>query len=144
VRVNPVNKVAGLGVHSGVAGLSTSVSPADNSVKTKSTHEGAARVSLAGVLATSIKTSTDHGVSDVILTIGVTAVIIRDNRDIDLHQGSGQAASLGGGSPSRDGAHVAGGIFLTRGGNGDGVNNRAAQVSGAIKVEHADIIGDGP
>ena len=39
---------------------------------------------LAGVLATSIKTSTDHGVSNVILTIGVTAVIIRDNGDIDL------------------------------------------------------------
>ena len=26
----------------------------------------------------------DHGVSDVILSIGVTAVIVRDNRDIDL------------------------------------------------------------
>ena len=46
VRVDPVNKVAGLGVHSGVARLGTSVTPADNSVKTKSTHEGAARVSL--------------------------------------------------------------------------------------------------
>jgi len=144
VRVNPVNKVAGLGVHSGVAGLSTSVSPADNSVKTKSTHEGAARVSLAGVLATSIKTSTDHGVSDVILTIRVTAVIIRDNRDINLHQDPGQTASLGGGSPARHGAHVARGILLARGGDGDGVNNRAAQVSSTIKVEHADVIRDGP
>ena len=46
MRVDPVNKVAGLGVHSGVARLGTSVTPADNSVKTKSTHEGAARVSL--------------------------------------------------------------------------------------------------
>ena len=46
VRVNPVNKVAGLGVHSRVAGLGASISPADNSVKTKSTHEGATRVSL--------------------------------------------------------------------------------------------------
>ena len=42
------------------------------------------RSHLAGVLATSIKTSADHGVSDVILSIGVTAVIVRDNGDIDL------------------------------------------------------------
>ena len=46
VRVNPVNKVAGLGVDTGVAGLGASVSPADNSVKTESAHEGATRVSL--------------------------------------------------------------------------------------------------
>ena len=39
---------------------------------------------LAGVLATGIKTSADHGVSDVILSIGVTAVIVRDNGHIDL------------------------------------------------------------
>ena len=46
VRVDPVDEVACLGVDSGVAGLGASVSPADNSVKTESAHEGAARVSL--------------------------------------------------------------------------------------------------
>merc|ERR550534_2151001 len=99
VRVDPVDKVACLGVDSGVSGLGASVSPADHSVKTEAAHEGAARVSLAGVLATSIKTSADHGVSDVILSIGVTAVIVRDNGDIDLHELSGQAAALGCGAP---------------------------------------------
>ena len=63
MRVNPVNKVAGLGVHSRVAGLGASVSPADNSVKTKSTHEGAARVSLTGVLVGG--SGTHHLVSDL-------------------------------------------------------------------------------
>ena len=46
VRVDPVHEVASLGVDAGVAGLGASVSPADDSVKTKSAHEGAARVSL--------------------------------------------------------------------------------------------------
>merc|ERR1719382_1775972 len=109
VGVDPVHEVAGLGIDPGVARLGTPVAPAHYAVKTKSAHEGAARVSLAGVLATSVKTSTDHGVSDVILTIGVTAVIVRDNGDIDLHQSAGQTAALGGGAPARHGADVAGG-----------------------------------
>ena len=61
-----------------------------------------------------------------------------------LHQSAGQTAALGGGAPARHGAHVAGGVFLTGGGDGDGVNHGAAQVSGAVQVEHADVIGDGP
>lgn len=62
---------------------------------------------LAGVLATSVKTSADHGVSDVVLAVGVTAVVIRDHGDVDLHEGAGKAAALGGGAPPRHGAHVA-------------------------------------
>ena len=46
VGVDPVNEVAGLGVDTGVSGLGASVSPADNSIKTESAHEGATRVSL--------------------------------------------------------------------------------------------------
>ena len=62
----------------------------------------------------------------------------------DLHELSGQAAALGCGAPARHGADVSGGVLLAGGGDGDGVNHGAAQVSGAIKVEHADVVGDGP
>merc|ERR1719438_586001 len=88
VRVDPGNKVAGLCVDSGEARLGTPVSPGDDTVKTESTHEGSTRVSLARVLAAGIESSTDHGVGDVILAIGISAVIISDNGDIDLHQGA--------------------------------------------------------
>ena len=38
MRIDPVNKRAGLSVDSRVARLGASVSPTDNSVKTKSAH----------------------------------------------------------------------------------------------------------
>ena len=84
VGVDPWDKVAGLCVDSWESWLSTTVSPADDSVKSESTHEWATGVSLAGVLATGIKTGTDHGVGDVILTISISAVIVTDNWDFDL------------------------------------------------------------
>merc|ERR1719447_1355805 len=82
------------GVDSWESWLSTSVSPADDSVKSESAHEWATGVSLAGVLATGVKTGTDHRVGDVILTISISAVIVTDNWDFDLHEGTGQGSSL--------------------------------------------------
>ena len=51
VGVDPVHEVAGLGIDSGVARLGTSVAPAHYAIKTESAHEGAARVSLTGVIS---------------------------------------------------------------------------------------------
>ena len=84
MAVEPADEVRCLGVDSGESSLSTSISPGDDSRQLRSTHERSTRVSLAGVLATFIKTSADHGVSDIRLTISSTAVIITDNRDSDL------------------------------------------------------------
>merc|ERR1719219_2561194 len=77
----------------------------------------------ARVLATGIKTSTDHGVSNIILSISVTAVIITDNWDIHLHQDLGKAATLGGGSPSRDSAGSSSIVFLSIRWKPDAVNH---------------------
>merc|ERR1712042_169548 len=139
-----MRQVAGLCVDSWESRLSASVSPANDSVKSESTHEWATGVSLAGVLTTGIKTGTDHGVGDVILTISISAVIITDNWDFDLHEGTGQGSSLGCGSPSGDGAHVSGGILLSRGWDSDGVNDGGAQVGAVGEPEHADVVLDGP
>ena len=144
VRVDPWNKVAGLCVDSGEARLGTPVSPGDDTVKTESTHEGSTRVSLARVLAAGIESSTDHGVGDVILAIGISAVIISDNGDIDLHQGASETASLRCGSPSRNGANVSIGIFLSITGDVDGANVAGAEVGILLEVQHADVVLDGP
>ena len=85
MRVKPADEVGGLSVDTWVAGLSTSVSPRDNTGKLASAHEWATRVSLAGVLTSLLKTGTDHRVSDFRNSIGITAVIIADNWDSDLN-----------------------------------------------------------
>merc|ERR1719342_1422597 len=144
VGVDPWDKVAGLGVDSWESWLGTTVSPADDSVKSESAHEWATGVSLAGVLATGIKTGTDHRVGDVILTISISAVIITDNWDLDLHEGTCQGSSLRCGSASGYGAHVSGGILLSRGWDSDGVDDGGAQVGALGEPEHADVVLDGP
>merc|ERR1712062_460044 len=116
VRVDPVDKVGGLGVHSGVAGLSAPVSPGDDSGELVAAHEWTARVSLARVLAALVKTGTDHGVSDVGLSVGVTAVLVRHNRDVDLLENTGKASTLRGGSPSGNSADGALGVLFHAGG----------------------------
>merc|ERR1719206_544355 len=91
-------------------------------------------VSLARVLATSIKTSTDHGVSNLILSIRATAVIVTDNRNIHLHQDLGKAATLRGGPPSRDSAGGSSSVFLPVRWEHDFVNDRAAEISLGLPV----------
>merc|ERR1719436_984983 len=144
VGVDPVDKVAGLGVDTGVAGLGTAVAPADHSGQLVAAHEGTAGVSLARVLASLIQSSADHGVGDVALSVGATAVIVADHGDVDLHEGAGQAAAAAGGAPAGDGAHGAGGVLLSVIGNADGPDHAAAEVGGLLQVEDADVVGDGP
>merc|ERR1719436_1864470 len=144
VGVDPVHEVAGLGVDTGVAGLGTAVVPADDSGQLVAAHEGTAGVSLAGVLAALLQSSADHGVSDVALAVGVTAVVVAHHGNINLHQDAGEAAAAAGGSPAGDGAHGAGGVLLSVVGNADGPNHAAAEVGGLLQVEDADVVGDGP
>ena len=144
VAVDPVDEVAGLGVDSGVAGLSTAVAPAHHSGQLSTAHEGTAGVSLAGVLAALLQTSADHGVGDVALSVGATAVVIAHHGDIDLHESAGQTATAAGGSPPGDGTQGPGVVLLSVIGQADGVNDAAAEVSGLLQVEDADVVGDGP
>merc|ERR1739848_54382 len=127
VRVDPVDKVGSLGVHSGVTGLSAPVSPGDDSGELVAAHEWTAGVSLAGVLAALVETSTDHGVGDVALSVGVTAVLVRHNGDVDLLEDASQAASLSGGAPA---AHGADGALV------------GSHADGAFKSKHADVVVD--
>ena len=144
MAVEPADEVRCLSVDSREASLSTSISPGDNSRQLGSTHEGSAGISLARVLTACIKTSTDHGVSNVSLSISTTAVIITDNRDGDLHEGLSKAAALRGGSPSRHSAVSSSGIFFHVRWEGDGSNDRAAEISLSGKFEHTDVVVDGP
>jgi hypothetical protein len=86
VGVEPGNEVGGLGVDTRIARLSTAIAPGHNTRQLVATHEGTSGVTLAGVLAASVIPSTDHGVSDVTLAIGLAAVSIRHNRDIHLQK----------------------------------------------------------
>merc|ERR1719483_1417464 len=144
VAVEPANEVRGLSVDSGESWLSASVPPRNNSGQLGSAHEGSTGISLARVLATGIKTSADHGVSDVILSISTTAVIITDHRDSDLHQDLAKAAALGGGSPSRHGAVSSCWVLLSVRWQADGPDVRAAEVSHAVNLQKTDVIVDGP
>merc|ERR1712122_278408 len=141
VRVDPVDKVRSLGVHSGVTGLSAPVSPGDDSGELVAAHEWTAGVSLAGVLAAMVETSTDHGVGDVALSVGVTAVLVRHNGDVDLLEDASQAASLGGGSPPAHGADRALVVLLHAVGDADGANV-GSHADGSIKSKHADVVVD--
>merc|ERR1712176_42017 len=116
VGVDPVDEVGSLCVYSWVASLSAPVSPRDNSGELVAAHEWTARVSLAGVLAALVKTGTDHGVSDVRLSVGVTAVLVRHNRDVDLLENTGKASTLRGGSPSGNSADGSLGVLFHAGG----------------------------
>ena len=82
--VDPVNKVRSLSVDTRVSSLSTSVSPGDNTRQLVSAHEWSTGVTLARVLTSLVKTSTDHGVSNAVSTIRISAVGITDNRDNNL------------------------------------------------------------
>jgi hypothetical protein len=86
VGVEPGNEVGGLGVDTRIARISTARAPGHNTRQLVATHEGTTRVTLARVLTASVITSTDHGVSDVTLAIGLAAISIRYNRDIHLQK----------------------------------------------------------
>ena len=81
---------------------------------------------------------------------------------LHLLEDPGEGASLGGGPPAGDGAHVAGGVLLAAGGQTwanifpvlenifilnwctDGADVLAAEVGWLLQVQHADVVGDGP
>ena len=144
IVANPVNEVRSLSVDSGVSSLGTAVPPGHNTRELASTHEGAARVSLAGVLASLGEPSADHGVVDRAGAIGVTAVIVRDNGDIHLLEDSAEAASLAGGSPASDGAHGAVRVLFSWAGQADGADVGAGEVGTVGKLQDTDVIGNGP
>ena len=87
VVVDPVDKVAGLGVDTGVAGLGASIAPGHHSGQLVAAHEWAARVTLAGVLASLVQAGADHRVSDGAGAVGVTAVLVRHHGHGHLEQG---------------------------------------------------------
>ena len=143
MSIDPGDKVGGLSVDSGVVSLSTSVAPGDNTGQLVSAHEWSTRVTLAGVLASSVKTGTDHGVGNAVSTVGISAVIITHNGDRDLLEDTGQRSALGGGSPSGNGAHGSFGVLLVGGGQADG-GNMGSHGGGSLKLEQTDVVVDVP
>merc|ERR1719507_146432 len=143
MRVNPADKVASLSVYTGVSSLSTSVSPGDNTGQLVAAHEWSTGITLARVLASLVKTSTDHRVSNGASTIGISAVIIRNNRYANLLQNTGKTSTLAGGSPSSDSAHSSFIVFFISRWKADSSNMRS--IGGrSLKLKQTDVIGDIP
>merc|ERR1712226_205556 len=94
VVVDPVDKVAGLGVDTGVAGLGASIAPGHHSGQLVAAHEWAARVTLAGVLASLVQAGADHRGSDGAGAVGVTAVLVRHHGHSPLLKARGKTATL--------------------------------------------------
>merc|ERR1712142_401033 len=97
------------------------------------------RITLARVLSSGIKTSTDHRVSNLARSIGISTVIITDNRYINLLKYSGKAATLRGGPPSSNGTHGSCSIFFILGRKANGSNMRS-HGSRRFQLQKTDII----
>merc|ERR1719394_1433891 len=75
------------------------------------------------------------------LCLGVTAVLVRHNRDVDLLEDASQAASLSGGAPTAHGADRALVVLFHAVGDADGANV-GSHADGSIKSEHANVVVD--
>ena len=141
---DPVDEVGHLSVDAGVVGAGAAVAPGHDAGEVRGpgvvADEGAARVSLAGVLAALGQAGADHGVLDLAGAIGITALIIGDDGHLDPAEGAGGGAALGGGAPAGDGALAAGGVAGC--GDGDGLHV-VVEHEGLGHLQKGDVVGDG-
>lgn len=117
-RVDEREQSGGASVYAREVGLSAAIAPRNE------TNEGlggvdnrTARVTLARVTATSSKTSTEHVVGDGRGSVGGAARGAGDDRDGDLVESVGAAATLSKSTPSGDG----------RSGSSSGVGSRSRE-----------------
>ena len=145
VGEDPVDEVGDLGVHAGVVGAGAAVAPGHDAGEVRGpgvvADEGAAGVTLAGVLAALGQAGADHGVLDLARAVGVTAGLVGHDGHLDPAEGTGGGAALGGGAPARDGAVAAGGVAGR--GEGDGLNE-VVEDEGRGELQEGDVVGDGP
>jgi hypothetical protein len=101
VALDEVEESTDVAVDTGVAGLGAALAPGDDTDKGAGgvVADGTTRVTLAGVLATLIEASAEHGVGDLAGAVGRVARVAADDGDGDLEEVLGDAAALGGGAP---------------------------------------------
>jgi len=139
VGLDPVHPLCDPGVHSRVSSGSTAIAPADHTHKGLAAvllqHQGAARVSLAGVLA-GVR-STHHQVRDGRWSVGVLAVGVAGDGDIDLLQNRGLVAAAAEGSPAGHRGDLLGVLARTSGKAG-GADGRG-ECDGAGQPEDGEV-----
>ena len=100
VALDEVEEGTDVAVDTGVAGLGAALAPGDNTDESARgvVADGTARVTLAGVLATLVEASAEHGVGDI-ATVGGIALVTADDGDGDLEEVGRDATALGGSAP---------------------------------------------
>ena len=100
--------VSDLSVHARVVGTGTAVAPGHDAGQVGGAgvraSKGAARVTLARVLAALRHSCADHRVINLVLAISIATFGVRHNGNGHLLEDTGGASSLAGGSPAGDDA----------------------------------------
>lgn len=126
-----------------LSSLSTAITPGNKTNKSLArVNNGASRVTLARVLATSRNTSAEHGVSDLADGVVVAAGSARDDGYVDLAQSGGRGSARGSGAPAGNGGGAAGGGVGARGGQ-RGVADGAAGGDTGGELPDGDVVGQG-
>jgi len=140
LAIDPVNEMAGLGIDTRVSSFGTAIAPGDNTAVNSITGHWATRVTLAGVLA--FLTGADHLVGKQVLTIGILAISIRDERDLDELEDVWQreVAAVEGAPTGNDGS--TGSELLALLGESNSLDF-LSKFEGLGQAEEADVIADG-
>jgi hypothetical protein len=141
VGVNERAERANASVDTRLTSLSTAITPGDKTNEGLGrVDNGASRVTLARVLATSSNTGTEHGVSDLADGVVVAASGAGDDGHVDLAQGGGRGSALSQSSPAGNGGGTAGGRVGTRGCEGS-VADGAAGRDASGELPDGDVVG---
>jgi len=136
--------VGDLSVHARVVGTGTAVAPGHDAGQVGGAGvragKGAARVTLARVLAALGHSGTDHGVLNVALAISIATLVVRHDGNGHLLEGTGGAASFSESAPAGHDAVARGSVTLS--GNIDGANV-VVEAQRLRKLEQGDVVADG-
>jgi len=142
VLLDPVEEVAGLGVHPRIARVGTAIAPRHNAGQLIATHEGSSGITLARVLPSGLESGAHHGVNNVTLSIHFSAVVISDNWNFNLLELVGNIPAFGSSSPARHCAHAALLVLLMFRGQ---INQANVIAQGGLvrQLEQTDVVLDG-
>jgi len=136
--------VGDLSIHARVVGTGTAVAPGHDAGQVGGAGvragKGAARVTLARVLAALGHSGTDHGVLNVVLDISIATLVVRHDGNGHLLQDTGGASSLGGGAPAGHDAVARGSVTCLGKGNG---GHELVEAQRLRQLEQGDVVADG-
>jgi len=136
--------VGDLSVHARVVGTGTAVAPGHDAGQVGGTgvraNHGAARVTLARVLAALGHSGTDHGVLNVVLAISIATFGVRHDGNGHLLEDTGGASSFRESAPAGHDAFTRGSMTCFGKGNGAHVVVEGQRLR---QLEQGDVVADG-